>query len=1293
MLLVLIAIAFATILGMSFLAAQSTTTQVGQNVQHHGRARHIAESGLVMAIEQVRQDSDWRSNFSDGVWASNQAFESGTFTVTGRDGYDSDGDGQIDGDGKLNDDNSDKLTLLARGEYNGVTHEVSAVITPRAKNETTILLVVKDPSNMATEDKAKKSLFEEWGYDVDVLDQRASASEYDEAADEADVAYISERAESGNVDTKLTYATIGVVNEEGYLNDALGLSSHNGYDFTADRIRITDNSHFITQPFSEGPLIILDDNQRLRRHVGQLGDGAQVLGRRRHAHTPTLAVIEAGGQTRDHGGAAGRRVFLPWGGSHFDVNKLNADGEKLLKRALNWAATRPDGWRSIDIGDYRPAGSDSRRNGDFIVKAGGDDIWNRSDEFRYVYQTLDGDGTLTAKVTQVPQTDDWSKAGVMVRERLTDDSRHAMMVVTDERGTAFQRRERTGRWSGHTGSSGEVPYWVRIERKGNTLRGYKSKSGSEGSWQQIGPDLTLNNLPQTVFIGMCVTAHHNGRRGTARFEQVSLETTGDNGEPAPKLITLYDFKNNRVTPELLHRWTLDESTGTGGKSTPGLAVGGDIRLWSHAEVKGYDPDADGGSNSGGHPGKGKGPGKGKKHKDKGRGPGNKQSEPASAGKIAISTNRTGWGSIRMSSHAKVDGDAYVGPNGNPSSDIVTWSKSEIDGDEKTLGEKITLTRPTAPGNMPASSGNLYLNAHSEHTISTDKHFGQVRLWSQSELKIDGHVRMLVDGDFRMSSHTELKIEDDSSLALYVKGDLHLSSHSEMNTHNKGDPSALQIYMIGHHQTVALQSHTKLNGKVHSKDADLKVRSHADFKGTFQGDEVRGSSHADIYLPVGGSGGGGGTTTASDEKGKADGTYTNGPVGDKNGQVGTAVSFDGKDDYVVIPHKSDMLLDQGTVSFWFKTDKKAATQGLFSKDSMSYDNGGHLHIYTEGGRVEARLQSTSESHIVQSSPILENDKWFHVALSFGAGGLRLFVNGSEVDDSDYVGGLGQTSGGSGNKEPIVLGASATQSNDQSATPVQNHFSGTLDDVRFYDLAMNNTQIAQVKGDNTPGQRDSYMVNDTSGYKTPVDLAMTDPARTNWLSGGGLALTQATRIISPLAATKLHDTLTETDQVTVELRFRTDSLGHTGPARIASYSAGTGSRNFTVGQSRKRYVSRLRTSDTNSNGTPDMQSPEALNLSKVHHVIVTFDGEEVRLYRDGSREETVSRGGDLDNWDKTMRFMLGNETTDNRPWTGKLHRVAIYDRAFNDIQAGNVFDGKEPGTGTSKDQQFSVRWVEP
>jgi len=63
--------------------------------------------------------------------------------------------------------------------------------------------------------------------------------------------------------------------------------------------------------------------------------------------------------------------------------------------------------------------------GTYTMTDSGTDIWYQSDEFHYAYKTLNGAGSITARVDSIQNTNDWAKAGVMIRETLDADSAHA----------------------------------------------------------------------------------------------------------------------------------------------------------------------------------------------------------------------------------------------------------------------------------------------------------------------------------------------------------------------------------------------------------------------------------------------------------------------------------------------------------------------------------------------------------------------------------------------------------------------------------------------------------------------------------------------------------------------------------------------------------------------------------------------------------------------------------------------------------------------------------------------------
>ncbi|MAE63181.1 MAG: hypothetical protein CMJ18_02810 [Phycisphaeraceae bacterium] len=212
------------------------------------------------------------------------------------------------------------------------------------------------------------------------------------------------------------------------------------------------------------------------------------------------------------------------------------------------------------------------------------------------------------------------------------------------------------------------------------------------------------------------------------------------------------------------------------------------------------------------------------------------------------------------------------------------------------------------------------------------------------------------------------------------------------------------------------------------------------------------------------------------------TSANGPV---HGQL---TSFQG-DEHAVIEHSTGYLLNAGTIMFSFRADDVDRLQGLFSKDSSGYDHGGHVHIYLQDGHVKVRLQSHNHSHYISSSSPIAARTWYHAAFTFGSGGMKLYLNGSLVAQADYNGGLGTSSGGSGNTEPIALGASTVTSGNGSVTPLKDFFTGQIGDVRIEDRAMPAQDIAAA-GMSTTGWMVYGVQTVETTEETPVAFAIED-----------------------------------------------------------------------------------------------------------------------------------------------------------------------------------------------------------
>ena len=146
------------------------------------------------------------------------------------------------------------------------------------------------------------------------------------------------------------------------------------------------------------------------------------------------------------------------------------------------------------------------------VSGAGTDIWDVADNFRFVYKKLNGNGSITARVDSIVNTNVWAKAGVMIRETLDAGSRHAIAVVTPGNSCAFQWRPNADGVStnvGWTGTAVTAPYWVRMTRTGNVFKAETSPDGK--TWTQLGTDTTVA-MGADVYVGLCVTSPRHRTR-------------------------------------------------------------------------------------------------------------------------------------------------------------------------------------------------------------------------------------------------------------------------------------------------------------------------------------------------------------------------------------------------------------------------------------------------------------------------------------------------------------------------------------------------------------------------------------------------------------------------------------------------------------------------------------------------------------------------------------------------------------------------------------------------------------
>jgi hypothetical protein len=185
--------------------------------------------------------------------------------------------------------------------------------------------------------------------------------------------------------------------------------------------------------------------------------------------------------------------------------------------------------------------------------------------------------------------------------------------------------------------------------------------------------------------------------------------------------------------------------------------------------------------------------------------------------------------------------------------------------------------------------------------------------------------------------------------------------------------------------------------------------------------------------------------------------------------------------------------------------------------------------------------------------------------------------------------------------------------------------------------------------------------------PFDFALLQKRNNvRWLgTQNGIEFSQEGQVLSASSTEGLCGRFLSGKGFTLEVWVATDNWNQKGPARIISYSLNPAKRNFTLGQSKKKLIMRLRTTETDLNGArPHVEVDNVFSMSEPQHIVVAYDFTEQSIFVNGKmRLRQRVPGGKFTNWDPSHYLVLGNEATGDRPWIGKILYVAIYNRALS------------------------------
>jgi hypothetical protein len=257
-----------------------------------------------------------------------------------------------------------------------------------------------------------------------------------------------------------------------------------------------------------------------------------------------------------------------------------------------------------------------------------------------------------------------------------------------------------------------------------------------------------------------------------------------------------------------------------------------------------------------------------------------------------------------------------------------------------------------------------------------------------------------------------------------------------------DGSDLKVYING--ELDGIQART---GPIYSTTSSLSIGSWSGMQNYFNGtiDDVkiynRALSADEIKIDMTGSVGywkfdeGYGTTAHDSSPMKNDGTIYGATW--TIGKHDFAISFDGIDDHVEIPDSPSLdITDQISLEAWICPLKITDVNGKIIHKAYAYE----LFLWNDG-----RVGFAVHGELLNSTSHLNEGEWYHVTGTYDGQNMKLYINGILDNSKSATGSIPIT------LTPVWIG-------DTSIYPNSRNFNGTIDEVKIYNRALSQGEIA-------------------------------------------------------------------------------------------------------------------------------------------------------------------------------------------------------------------------------------------
>ena len=194
------------------------------------------------------------------------------------------------------------------------------------------------------------------------------------------------------------------------------------------------------------------------------------------------------------------------------------------------------------------------------------------------------------------------------------------------------------------------------------------------------------------------------------------------------------------------------------------------------------------------------------------------------------------------------------------------------------------------------------------------------------------------------------------------------------------------------------------------------------------------------------------STAFDFYGQYNLTYNDTLPTAVSGILGNGQYLDGTDDYIIDGGTLwDTSPDNGSISIWFNSDLSQAGKLLTKLSNQTNPNKNWLIVLVNtGNKVYAEKRFNGVNKDLTSTTNYTTGNWFHVVVTWGSDGFKLYVNGGVAEDTD----VDTNAWGSGSANGFSIGV------QNAITGNTDEFNGIIDDAGIWSRQLNESEVGEL-----------------------------------------------------------------------------------------------------------------------------------------------------------------------------------------------------------------------------------------